>query len=67
MICTVQKHSLSGSFGSPWGTDVSVTDLQGAYDLLRAWAEEHDRIGAELTDAHILVWRGSYDDVTVVS
>jgi hypothetical protein len=64
MICTVQTNSLSGSFASPWGTDVRITDLRGAYDLLRDWADEHDRIGAEPTDAHMLVWRGAHDDVT---
>ena len=57
-------HSLSGNFGSPWGTDVRVTTLSGAADLLREWAKLHDALGSEPTDAHALVWIGAHDDVT---
>jgi len=64
VIITVQLHSLSGNFASPWGTDVSTGTIGEAYELLRDWADQHDRLGAEPTDAHALVWKGRIDDVT---
>jgi hypothetical protein len=64
MYVTVQLHSLSGSFASPWGNDVEHSTMAQANDLLRDWSDEHARIGSDRTDAHALVWVGHHDDVT---
>jgi hypothetical protein len=64
MICTIQMNSLSGNFGSPYGTDVRVTNISGAKQLFKERIDTHDALGCELTDAHALVWKGAYSDVT---
>lgn len=62
---TVQLHSLSGSFASPWGDDVKhATSRAHVRELVEDWADEHPRIGADRVDAHALVWKGRLDDVT---
>ena len=62
---TVQLNSLSGSFASPWGNDVRhACGLSDVRETLQDWADEHDTVGAERTDAHALVWHGTHDDVT---
>lgn len=62
---TVQFHSASGSFASPWGTDVKHFDnLRGVRDGLEDWSDQHALVGSERTDAHALVYAGHHEDVT---
>ena len=62
---TIQLHSLSGSFASPWGNDVRhASSLSKVHGLLEDWADAHCTVGAEATDAHALVWYGEHEDVT---
>ena len=62
---TVQLHSTSGSFASPWGKDVKHFDtLAEIRDGLEEWANEHPKVGADRADAHCLVWHGKHRDVT---
>jgi len=66
MKLTVQTHSLSGSFGSPYG-DQSLHHVDSktlAAGVLQDWADEHPRVGADERDAHCLVWVGHHNDVT---
>ena len=64
---TIQTVSSSGSFASPEGHNVqhawNRTDIKAA---LIDWEDEHWKVGAEPTDASLLVWVGEYYDVTDV-
>jgi hypothetical protein len=66
MKLTVQTHSLSGSFGLPYGNQSlhHVYSKQAAADVLHDWANQHSRLGSEERDAHCLIWSGHHDDVT---
>lgn len=65
MIYTLQTISESGSFAAPEGTDVrhasSLADLRWHLDN---WSDEHGRVGADESNASLLVWKGRLDDVT---
>jgi len=65
MAYTIQLHSTSGSFASPWGHDVEhATNLAGVRESLEDWADQHLQVGSDRTDAHALVWKGHLEDVT---
>ena len=65
MPYTIQLHSLSGCFSTPWGTDVKhARTMVDVHDELHYWADQHPHVGADRCDAHALVWKGTIDDVT---
>ena len=67
MAYTIQLHSLSGSFASPWGHDVEhASTLADVRESFQDWAAQHAQVGANQSDAHALVWHGSLEDVTDV-
>lgn len=65
MRYTFQTVSESGSFAFPNGTDVRhASSLRDLRWFLDSWMDEHDRVGSDSRDAHLMVWRGHLEDVT---
>lgn len=63
MKMTYQCVSESGSFGTPEGSDVEHGTKGEAGTLLNYWEREHYHVGSNESNASMLAWVGTLDDV----
>lgn len=65
MKYTYQAISTSGSFALPKPTDVdyadSIADLRRSLEL---WVDDGANVGVDSADQSLVVWIGTFDDVT---